>query len=305
MNTTWTAYGLAGALAVLAVVPSRAAGTAGAQFLKVAASARAVAMGSATGATSQDVTATQGNPAGLADIEDLQFTASHNDGLVDTQHQFLAAALPFGKNALGVSITRMDFGEIERYSASDARDGSFDAGSMAAGVTLARRVNEAVSVGATVKMVQEKIDGESASTFAGDLGVLWNTGTWALGAALQHVGPAMKFVEEDTDLPTTARLSAARRMFHDKMTLALEASLPRDNDMTLHGGAEYALSPLFAVRGGYTATPGNQTDLGGLVGLTGGVGVNLGRFSLDYGIQPFGDLGISQRVSLTARFASL
>jgi hypothetical protein len=305
MNTTWTVYGLAAALAAIAVVPSSAAGTAGAQFLKIAASARAVAMGETTGATSTDVTATAGNPAGLADLQDLQFTASHNDGLVDTQHQFFAVARPFGENAFGLSVTRMDFGEIERYSAADAHEGSFDAGSLAAGVTMARKLGEDLSLGATVKMVQEKIDGESASTFAGDLGVVYKTNGWNLGAALQNVGPAMKFVEEDTDLPTTARVSASRKLLNEKMTLALEAALPRDNDATISGGAEYLVNPLLALRGGYIATPGNQADLGGLVGVTGGVGLNLGRFALDYGVRPFGDLGMSHRISFSARFAAL
>lgn len=304
MNTTWSVYGLAAALAAMAVVPSRAAGTAGAQFLKIAANARAVAMGDATAATSDNVNATQGNPAGLVKITDLQFTASHNDGLVDTQHQFFAAARPFGDNAVGVSVTRMDFGEIERYSAADAREGTFGAGSLAAGVSIARKFSDELSFGATVKMVQEKIDGESASAFAGDLGLLWNTGVWDLGAVLQHVGPAMKFVEEDTDLPTTARFSASRKLFNEKMTLALEASLPRDTDIALHGGAEYAVNSLLAVRGGYT-TQGADADLGGLLGLTGGIGLNLGRYSLDYGIRPFGDLGMSHRVSFSARFAAL
>lgn len=305
MNTTWSAYGLAAALAVLAVVPTKAAGTAGAQFLKIAASARAVALGDATGATSTDVSATQGNPAGLVNVQALQFTASHNDGLVDTQHQFFAAAKPVGRNVFGVSVVRMDFGDIERYSATDAREGSFDAGSLAAGITMARSLHDNLSLGMTVKLVQESIAGEGASTFAGDLGLVWKNNGWDLGAALQNVGPGLKFVDEEADLPSTARLSAARRLFQDKMTVALEASLPRDNDFSLHAGAEYNVTNLLALRGGYVTTPGNAPDLGALVGVTGGLGVNLGRFSLDYGIRPFGDLGMSHRLSFSARFAAL
>lgn len=305
MNTTWSVYGLAAALTALAVVPSKAAGTAGAQFLKIAASARAVAMGDATAATSDDVTATQGNPAGLTRIKDLEFAASHNQGVISTQHQFIAAGASFPAASLAVSAVRMSYGSIDRYTQSNVRDGSFDAGSLAAGVTVAKKISDDISVGATAKMIQESIDGESASTLAGDIGLLWTVSDWDLGAAVQHLGAGLKFVQDTAPLPTTIRVSAARRFFSDRFTLALEASKPRDDEPSIHAGAEYWLSPMFALRGGYTATPGNQADMGGLIGLTGGVGVNLGRFSLDYGIQPFGDLGVSQRVSLSAHFGSL
>jgi len=305
MNTTWTAYGLAAALATLAVVPTKAAGTAGAQFLKVAASARAVAMGGATSATSDDISSTQGNPAGLINMKDLQFTASHNQGLVDTQNQFFAVGSSFGESAVGLSVVRMNYGSIERYSASDAREGSFDAGSLAAGLTVAKKLGDSLSVGVTAKMIQESIDGNDASTFAGDLGVAMKTSGWELGAALQHLGGGLKFVQESADLPTTVRVSAARRFLNDRWLLAFEASKARDNEATIRGGAEYNMSSILSLRGGYAATPGNQADLGGLVGLTGGVGLDLGRFTLDYGIEPFGDLGFSQRVSVSARFARL
>ena len=306
MNTTWTAYGLAVALATLAVVPSKAAGTAGAQFLRVAASARAVALGGATSATSDDISSTVGNPAGLVNVKDLVFTASHNQGLVDTQHQFAAVATSFGdNNAVGLSVVRMNYGSIERYTAADARDGSFSAGSLAAGLTFATKMNDALSVGATAKMVQEQIDGQSASSVAGDLGVALTAGGWNLGAAIQHLGGGLKFVQETSALPTTARISAARHLLDNHFMVAFEASKPRDSQVTLHGGAEYTMSSVLSLRGGYSVTPGNQADLGGLVGLTGGVGLDLGRFTLDYGIAPFGDLGLSQRVSLSAHFARL
>ncbi len=305
MNTTWTAYGLAAALATLAVVPTKAAGTAGAQFLKVAASARAVAMGSATSATSDDISSTQGNPAGLINIKDLQFTASHNQGLVDTQHQFVAVGSSFGDSAVALSVVRMSYGSIERYTASDARDGSFNAGSLAGGLTVAKKLNDSVSVGVTAKMVQESIDGATASTFAGDVGLAMKTNGWELGAALQHLGGGLKFVQETADLPTTARVSAARHFLDNHLMLAVEASKPRDNGVSLHGGAEYLMGSVVSFRGGYTATPGNQAELGGLVGLSGGLGLDLGRFTLDYGVQPFGDLGLSQRVSVSAHFARL
>jgi hypothetical protein len=89
-----------------------------------------------------------------------------------------------------------------------------------------------------------------------------------------------------------------------RVLLSAGAAKARDNDAEIHAGAELSMSRTLDVRAGYAAVPGNTLDAGGLSGVSGGVGITLGRFSVDYGIRPFGDLGLSHRLSLTARFGS-
>jgi len=96
------------------------------------AGARAAAMGDAFSAIADDVTATYWNPAGLGQIETPQMSLMQNSALIDTQYQYLAAAMPFRGKGLGISLYRLDHGSIDRYTANDVRDGSYQAGSMAA-----------------------------------------------------------------------------------------------------------------------------------------------------------------------------
>jgi len=278
------------------------AGTSSAQFLKMGAGARAAAMGDAFAAVADDASATYWNPAGLAQIESAEVTAMQNNGLVDTQYQFLAAARPFGDNAIGLSVYRMDYGDIDAYSAGDVAEGSVDAGSLATALTFARKMGEHIHLGVTAKMVQEKIDGESASTVAGDAGLLWRGDRLSLGLVAQHVGGAMKFVSDSADLPTTLRADAAVRL-SPKVLLAAGVAKARDNGMEMHAGTELSFSRTLTLRGGYAAVAGNTFDAGGLSGVTGGIGLNLGRFGFDYGIRPFGELGLVHRISLTFRFS--
>lgn len=290
-------------LALSASTCVNAAGTAGAQFLKLGAGARAAAMGDSFAAIADDVSAAYWNPAGLAQLEGVEISAMQNTGLVDTQYQFAAAALPFGDNAVALSLYRMDYGDIDGYSATDVAEGSFDAGSLAAALSFARRIGDRVSLGATAKMVQEKIDGTSASTIAGDLGLLWSGERMSLGVALQHLGGALKFESESEDLPMTVRADAALR-FSRRVLVSAGLAKARDNDAELHAGAEVSAGSILKLRAGYAVVPGNGIDAGGIAGVTGGAGVSLGRFSVDYGIRPFGDLGLSHRISITARFSA-
>lgn len=293
---------VAGLAALAGASALQAAGTASAQFLKLGAGARAAGMGDAFVAVADDVTGAYWNPAGLGQLESPEVVMMHNDHLVDTQYQYAGAALPLSNGVFGVAVQRMDYGAIDRYTASDARDGSFDAASMAANVTFGTAVNDRLYLGATAKYITESIEAEKASSFAADLGVLYRWDNTTLGATLAHMGPGMEMVSESYELPRTIRLGASHRVLEDRLTLAAAVASPSDNDPSVHLGTEFRLTPMLAFRGGYAATPGNNLDVEGLTGVTAGFGLTLQAFTLDYALVPFGDLGMTHRASLRVKF---
>lgn len=279
-----------------------AAGTSSAQFLKLGAGARAAAMGNAFSSIADDATAAYWNPAGLAQIEDAQIALMHNSWLMDTQYQYLGAARPFGSHAIGLSLYRMDFGTIDGYTDQDVKTASFDAGSMAGSLTWSHELQNGFFIGASGKFIQEKIENESASAFAGDIGALLQHQNLNFSASLHHIGPKMKFVKEKEDLPQTVRLGVSGQFLDESLRLAADYALPNDDDGTIHTGAEYFLADQIAIRAGYQVTPGNKLDVGGLTGLTAGAGLRFGQFSFDYAFTPFGDLGTTHKISILIRF---
>ncbi len=281
-----------------------ATGTSAAQFLKLGAGARAEGMGEAFSAVANDVTAVYWNPAGLAQIETPEIGAMQNTHFVDTQYQFLSGVKPFGSNVFGLSVYRLDYGSIDAYDKDNVKQGSFDAASMAVSLSMGRKINEQLMLGGSMKMVEEAIENEKASSFAADFGVMYKLDKYNLSGVIQHVGPGMKMVKDSAPLPMTVRVGASRRFMSDRMLAAVEVSKPNDSNASLHGGLEYQLMPLIAMRGGYKLTPGQSTDLGGLVGLNAGLGITFNRFNLDYSIAPFGDLGLSHRFSFGYKFGA-
>jgi hypothetical protein len=60
-------------------------------------------------------------------------------------------------------------------------------------------------------------------------------------------------------------------------------------------GAEYWVAEILALRFGYRT----GTGTGGLSGLRTGLGVYFKNFGLDYAIAPYGELGLTHKISLS------
>jgi long-subunit fatty acid transport protein len=284
-----------------------AAGTSSAQFLKMGAGARAAGMGDAFTAIDNDATAAYWNPAGLASMESAQISVSHNSALVDTQYQTINAAIPVAKNVMAASIYRMDHGSIEGYNVDNEKTGSFDAGSLAVGLTLSRKLSDNLLVGVSGKYVSESIESESAATFAGDVGVILKErlfNRFNFGFSMQNLGGKMTFVQEAESLPRTLRAGASTTFLAGKLLMSADIVKPNDRGASLHMGAEYKVNSLLNLRGGYQTVTGQEFDVDGLTNVTGGLGLNLNQLTFDYAFVPFGELGSMHRVSLLFRFAN-
>lgn len=286
----------------LAAASARGAGTASAQFLKLGAGARPAGMGEAFTAVADDLTAAYWNPAGLVQISAPQIGIMHNNYLLESDYQYAGGAWRTGPSAFAVSVYRLDFGTIDGYSNSDVKTGHFDAASTAAGLSWARAMSDRFSVGGTVEYLQEAVENESATGVAGDVGILYRHEAATFGLVIQHMGSKLKFVREEENLPRTIRLGASKRFLENKITSAVDYSLPNDNDGTVALGAEYRPLTRYAFRLGYRSTPGNDIHVDGLTGVTAGLGIFWGRLGIDYAFVPFGDLGDTHRVSLIYTF---
>src|SRR5262245_41323537 len=103
------------------------AGTSGAAFLKIAAGARAAALGGAYTALADDASSILWNPAGMAKLEKAEVTATRSQWLQSADHDFLAGALPTEYGAFGLAITAFSVGDIEkRITDTSDPDGTFE-----------------------------------------------------------------------------------------------------------------------------------------------------------------------------------
>lgn len=308
---------LTAALVLASALCARAGepGTAGANFLHIGAGPRATAMGEAHTAVANDAYATYWNPAGLSQMSYSEASLMHNQMALGMAQQYLAYAHPLrpGHAAAG-SLTRTTFGDIESYDATGNRRGSVNAGDLSLSLAYGALLNPSgvgrapeVRVGAGGRWIQEKLAGYSATTIAGDVGVLVGrldhalgdaARGWRLGLAARNLGPGLKFQAERAPLPRTVAAGAAweGKPWGDPMTVSFEVKQAVDDGIKPSVGAEYWIRRVLAVRVGYVALQ----DTG--LGIRFGIGARLKRVVIDYSLAGFGAVGDMHRFGFSYRF---
>ena len=301
------------------------AGTSAGRFLTLGADARAAAMGGAVAAAADAATALYWNPADLAGLHYRHATFTHTAGYQSTYHDFLAYAqpievrrgsgrerdlLPDQLGTVGASIQYFNAGRLTEVDNTGAdTGGSFTPQDLAATVGWGAELARGFDAGVAVKYVSSKIEG-SAATGAADLGARWRTqipGTefaYALSAGVRNLGGQLKFAYASDPLPMSVVVGQSLRPTRS-LTLDLDLTAPRDGPVYPSLGVEWR-APMTegltaALRAGYDGRL-KSADVGGAAGLTLGGGLGFRRLSFDYAWTPAGDLGDSQRLSLSYRF---
>lgn len=296
---------LASALVVLLPAIARCdAGTSAASFLEIPAGARPAALGGAYGALADDAFSPLYNPAGLASPERPQAALSHLAYLEGMSYEFLGAAVPFGRGGAGLAVQYFRPGSVA--SRDDLGNPGADASGYSAAYTAAYGVPLAagLSVGASLKLIDSRLDGVGARAFDGDLGARWRArGDLSLSAALANLaGSEMTYITQSDKLARAVRAGAAYQAFR-WLTVALEGSRGLDEGSAdLRTGVEWTLTDGLFLRGGYQQAAASGRS--GAAGLIAGAGISLLGQQVDYAWVPFGALGDTQYLSLRMTFGA-
>ena len=289
---------------------SKAVGTTTADFLNLAAGARAAAMGGAYSAVSDEASAVYWNPAGLVQIPKLSAVFMRAQYFEDISYQYAAYAhrLSFD-SVLAGSVLMTDIGSIPQTDISGNTLGSFTPRDQVFTVSYSKAILEFsdkdidVSIGVSLKYIKSGIV-DSAKSYAGDVGVMtYNFGDipYRLAVTATNMGGGLTYDKESNPLPLTFKLGAAVNPFRN-LLVATDVVLPKQNKPNVLLGVELATAPneltRLCVRGGLNA----QQMSDGLGGLSLGIGATLHFFSLDYAFVPMGELGATHRISLTFDF---
>lgn len=313
-------------------------GTTIGQVLLIEPSARLSAMGNAGAVTSGEAMAAYYNPGtlGFMDASQAQFT--HSPWLADISYDYATVVLRTGPNALMLSLTALNSGDID---VTEVRPGGqseftgrrYTVQNLAFGVGYGRQLTDRFSAGVHGKLLRETIDNTSLTAFALDFGVVYTLPFDAtLGASISNFGTRGKYdgldlrvgVDQDPDifgdpstrdgsletesypLPIYFRVGVGMPVqlgYDQRVRFAIDAFQPSDNTNSVSLGAEWAFRELLMLRVGYQNL--FLEDLEGGLTFGGGLQYDLSGFGLsfDYAWNDFGEqLGNTQRFTFGFKF---
>ena len=296
------------------------------QFLKIGVGARQAAIGSASIAVAQDVNAVFWNPAAITGIERFESSFSYTRWFADMNHAGGAIGGTWrGVGTVALSVVALDYGDIDEAvvggaGANDTRTGNtVSGGDLMAGLTLARRFTDRLSIGVTAKFLRETLWDYDVNTYAFDVGTFYQMGYngLTLAMSLQNYGGSVHFLDETQsdrqegyDLPLIFRIGASTRLVgaqnaflnagsvHD-VVFSAEAVNTNDFSERVHVGLEYTFSELLMLRGGYRMNyeEGNWSAGFGLAPEMGDLQVRL-----DYAYGSYQYLQDPHRLTMTLAF---
>ncbi|KPL14171.1 MAG: hypothetical protein AMS26_11690 [Bacteroides sp. SM23_62] len=312
-------------------------GTTAAPFLSIEVGARAIGMGGAFVAISDDITSLYWNPAGLARLPHGEAIFTHTDWISDVNFDFAGIALPLGSlGALGLSFSALSMNEMKVRTLfyPEGTGEKFGASDFAIGMSYARNLTDRFSIGLSGKYIRQELWHMSASSFALDIGTLFITqfNGMKIGMSITNFGNKMKLEGSDTQVPVDVdpnkygnnnkivanmrtdawslplmfRFGIAMdviKTYHQRLTLAVDAMHPNDNSEFVNLGIEYGLNNNIFLRAGYK----NLFMIASEEGLTAGVGlayklIGNVRLKFDYAYADFGILESIQRLSFALEF---
>lgn len=307
-------------MAVLLLLPELSfgqakVGTAGAQFLEIGVSARAVGMGEAFLGVSNDASVLYYNPGALSTLTQKEAIFSHIQYPADIHYEFGGVVMPAPSLAgtFGVSFSWLGMNDmpVTDYSRPGGNGQTFTAADYALGLSYGAGLTDRFSAGITLKYVAQYIETKRATGWASDIGVYYDTGfrNFKICMVLANFGPDMKFISETYPLPIDFRFGTSIDVLNSassRLTLAAQGSHPNDNLEKYNFGAEYWYNDMFALRVGkkFNYDYYDKDKFSG--GLTFGAGAKIPisslNMSIDYAYQDLGWLDSVNRFTFGLRF---
>ncbi|MDD2210763.1 MAG: PorV/PorQ family protein [Candidatus Cloacimonetes bacterium] len=218
--------------------------------------------------------------------------------------------------AWAMSLSYWNSGSIDRTEISGTGElietgETFGASSMILGISTARFISPALDIGGSLKMIYDSIDSKSASAVMVDLGILHHTANPKIkvGASIRNLGFQTTYytdTEYKEQLPLNYGAGISMQM-NDKLLGALDINKAIGENILVKLGLEYLINKAFSLRAGIKSNA-RDYNVGGTMGLTGGGSLGIGwkvrNFNLDYAVVSYGDLGLTNQLSLRYNFGN-
>jgi len=283
---------------------SQAGGQPGA-FMSYGVGARALGMGGAFFAISDDATASYWNPAGLTLIERKEISFMQAQMFEQTSLNFIGLAIPTAsRGTFGIFMNQMTSSGFEKVSIEVDPNtneiinlksiGSFNVSERAIGLSWGRMVSQKLAFGVSIRNITRMVDVSQDSFKTIDLAMNFNVSkVYRLAFGVQNIF-SMKSGDTDDEFPIIFKLGQSFSLFKGSLIFDLDLTKAQGGGQNIRFGGEYW--PLYwaSFRFGILATPQIQE-------ASFGIGLKYKGLNLDIA-QGIHTLGNTTKFSVGFRF---
>jgi hypothetical protein len=285
-------------------------------FLRNDVSPRAAALAGSFVTITGDPNSLFYNPAALSTIEAPMGSVGFFKHLLDINAGYISYSQPYedlGYFAAGILYT--NYGTFDETDDLGNTLGTFGAGDFAFTLGYSNIFEENVHYGATVKFIYSSIAGYKSTGLAGDFGLLYSIpeSKVTIGASVRNLGGQITaYSETKESLPLDVVVGAS--VVPRGLPLLLNVNFHKLNEdqqnlgdrfRAFSVGGEFTLSKVLQVRVGYDNEKRKDLKIGtssGLAGLSGGMGVTVSDYKVDYSLSSLGKIGELHRISIGTNF---
>jgi hypothetical protein len=285
------------------------------EFLRIPMSAHVAALGNSGVTLQRDVAGIIGNPAALSTLDRPSASIGFLKYIVGMNAGYAAYGQEIeGIGHVGGSIVYMNFGSMEGMDVNANPTGSFTPGDLAVSAAYAGAY-ENLRYGAAVKLIYSSIADYSSSALALDAGVQYVLPAQriVLAAALSNLGAQLSaYGSVRESLPFDMSVGVSTSLEHLPLNLSLDFhKLTESQDNLLQHlsafciGGEFLLSTALRARVGYNHEQRRELKVGEtskLAGFSGGIGLVISDYTLDYAVTSLGPAGELHRIGVGAAF---
>ena len=282
-----------------ALADAAGAGTRAASFLQAGGAPRWSAMGDAGLASGSDLASAMWNAAALASLPEVRWAIATAELPGGVQQSWASVG---GRHASGtrwgMSALHRSEGAIEGRDEANRPTQSFEAQSVALGLTLARPVGSWLSLGGSARYVGEHIGAAHGDGVAFGAGAQVRLGVVRLALAGQDFGGGMRWEGQQWAMPATLGAGLALVEEGRGVTLAADLLSPAAGLRSVRTGAEWTIGGRASLRAGWRhdlGAPAEDAPRGPSLGL----GIAAGPMWLDYSFEDHARSSGVHRVGLT------
>ncbi len=285
-------------------------------FLRTDVSARAGALAGSYVTIMNDVTSIFYNPAGLGTLEKPTGSLGFFKHLLDINSGYVSYSQPYQDlGYFGVGVQYMNYGTFDETDDLGNTIGQFNASDLAVSLGYSNMIEENFYWGANAKFIYSSIAGSSSTGLAADLGILYYIpdSRITLGASMRNLGAQLSsYMSTRESLPLDLVVGVS--VVPKGLPLLLNVNFHKLNDdaqdfgkrfRAFSVGGEFTLSRVLQARIGYNNEQRIELKTGtssGLAGFSGGIGITVQEYKVDYALSSLGSIGSLHRITIGSTF---